>query len=83
MLKDIKRCWKTLHFDCLPWLLELGQGGNAVKVPCYVSIVNRAVMLCHLKGGVPQQFLKGEGVAAAIDKILAGEGMAKHMNGSL
>jgi len=37
-------------------------------------------MSCHLKGGVPQHFLKGKGVAAAIDKILAGEGVAEHMN---
>ena len=37
-------------------------------------------MPCHLKGGMPQEFLKRESVPAAINKILAGEGMAECVN---
>lgn len=69
-----------LKLDCFPCLLKLSKRGNAVKVPCYVLVVDSTVMFCHLKGGVPQQFLKGKGVAAAIDKILAGEGMPESVD---
>lgn len=71
MIKDIRGRYKALEFDCFPRLLELSKRGNAVKVPCYVLVVYSTIMFCHLKSGVPQQFLKSKGVAAALAAVWA------------
>ena len=77
MIKDVKGHYKTLKFDCFPRLLELSKRGNAVKVPCYVLVVDSTIMFCHLKSGVPQKLLKGTSIALAVYKELATECMPK------
>lgn len=74
---DVQRCSKMLDFDALPWLLDLCERRNTVKVSRNIPVVNRTVMLRHLKRGVSQQFLKGKGVSTAIHQVFSGEGMPK------
>ena len=60
----------------LSWLCHLRKGRETVKVLGNVRIVNSAVVFRHFQGAVSQQLLEHKCIAAAIDKIFPGEGMA-------
>ena len=45
-----------------------------------VIIEQITIMAGHLQGGVSHEPLKGERIAATIDKVLSSEGVAERMN---
>ena len=47
-----------------------------------IIVEDIAIVSCHLQGGVSHEPLKGERIAATIDKVLSSEGVAERMNRS-
>ena len=62
---------------------HLRQRGEIIVVLCQVCIKDRAVVFRHGKGAMPQEFLQSKGIAATINQILAGKGVAEQMDACL
>ena len=57
--------------------------GEVVIVLCQVRVEDRAIVFRHGKGAMPQEFLQSKGIAATINQILSGKGVAEQMNACL
>ena len=62
---------------------HLCKRGEVVIVFCQVRVEDRAVVFRHGKGAMPQEFLQSKGIAATINQILSGKGMAEQMDACL
>ena len=60
--------------------LHLRKGGMTVIVAHNVGIEQFAVFARHVKGRMPEKFLKGESVAATIQQVFLGEGMTEKVD---
>ena len=60
--------------------MKLFQWRQVVKSICKICIENGTVVLSHLQCGMSQELLQSEGIPAAIQKILPGKGVPKHMD---
>ena len=59
------------------------QRGEIVVVLCQVRVKDRAVVFCHCECAMPQKFLQSKGIAATINQILSGKGVAEQMDACL
>ena len=72
-----------LLLDCLSFASgQLCKGRMLLMVFDDVIVKQIAVVAGHLQGGVSHEPLKGERIAATIDKVLTGESVAERMNRS-
>lgn len=60
-------------------LADLGQRGEGVIALGDVGVKYAAIVLRHFQRAMAQEMLKCKGVASAVDKIFAGEGVAEHV----
>ena len=59
------------------------QRGEVVVILGQVRVEDRTIMFRHGKGAMPQEFLQSKGIAATIDQILSGKGVAEQMDACL
>lgn len=62
---------------------HLSQRGEIVVILCQVRVEDRTIMFRHGKGAMPQEFLQSKGIAATINQILSGKGVAEQMDACL
>ena len=62
---------------------ELCQRGEVVVILRQVRVEDRTIMFRHGKGAMPQEFLQSKGIAATINQILSGKGVAEQMDACL
>ena len=62
---------------------ELCQRGKVVIIFRQVRVEDRTIMFRHGKGAMPQEFLQSKGIAATINQILSGKGVAEQMDACL
>ena len=72
------------HFDFTALrAFYLCQRGKAVIIFSNVCVKYRAVVFCHIKGGVAQQPLERERISAAVHQILFCERVTEQVNAGL
>ena len=62
---------------------ELLQRREMVIAVGDIRVEDGAVFLGHLKRGVSQELLQGERIPSAVQQVLAGKGVAEHVEGGL
>ena len=62
---------------------HLCQRGEVVVILGQVRVEDRTIMFRHGKGAMPQEFLQSKGIAATINQILSGKGVAEQMDACL
>ena len=62
---------------------HLCQRRKVIIILCQVRVEDRTIMFRHGKGAMPQEFLQSKGIAATINQILSGKGVAEQMDACL
>lgn len=62
---------------------ELCQRGKVVIIFRQVRVEDCTIMFRHGKGAMPQEFLQSKGIAATINQILSGKGVAEQVDACL
>lgn len=62
---------------------HLCKRGEVVVILRQVRVEDRTIMFRHGKGAMPQEFLQSKGIAATINQILSGKGVAEQMDACL
>ena len=69
-----------MTFDTAAWNIDLRQWRKGIKVPGYIRIIDIAVSLGHGEGGMPQESLQCERIAAAVLQVFLCEGVPEQMD---